>query len=121
MTLIEVRRLTKTYREGDDERVVLRDADASIRRGEFAVLVGRSGSGKSTFLNLLSGIDVPTAGEVVIDGQPLTRLSERQRTLFRRRHIGFVFQALNLVPTDGRPRRRAARDRRLRAAREDRR
>jgi putative ABC transport system ATP-binding protein len=99
ITLIEVRRLTKTYREGDDERVVLRDADASIRRGEFAVLVGRSGSGKSTFLNLLSGIDVPTAGEVVIDGQPLTRLSERQRTLFRRRHIGFVFQALNLVPT----------------------
>jgi putative ABC transport system ATP-binding protein len=97
--LIEVHGLTKVYREGDDERVVLRDADASIRRGEFAVLVGRSGSGKSTFLNLLSGIDVPTAGEVVIDGQPLTRLSERQRTLFRRRHIGFVFQALNLVPT----------------------
>jgi len=99
MTLIEVRRLTKTYREGNDERVVLREVDASIRRGEFAVLVGRSGSGKSTFLNLLSGIDVPTAGEVVIDGQPLTRLSERARTLFRRRHIGFVFQALNLVPT----------------------
>jgi putative ABC transport system ATP-binding protein len=61
--------------------------------------MGRSGSGKSTLLNLLSGIDVPSAGEVVIAGTPLTRLSERERTLFRRRNIGFVFQSFNLVPT----------------------
>jgi putative ABC transport system ATP-binding protein len=97
--LIEIRRLTKVYTEGEVERVVLRDADAVIGRGEFAVLVGRSGSGKSTLLNLVSGIDLPTAGDVIIDGTPVTRLSERERTLFRRRHIGFVFQFFNLIPT----------------------
>ena len=97
--VIEVRRLTKVYKEGDVEHVVLRDAEAAIRRGEFAVLLGRSGSGKSTLLNLISGIDVPTAGEVIIDGTPMTALSERARTLFRRRHIGFVFQFFNLIPT----------------------
>jgi putative ABC transport system ATP-binding protein len=97
--LIELRDLTKTYREGDAERTVLRGVSASIRRGELAVLVGRSGSGKSTVLNLIAGIDRPTAGEVVIDGRAITRLSERERTLYRRRHIGFVFQAFNLIPT----------------------
>ncbi len=97
--LIEVRGLTMVYREGRVERVVLRDAWASIGRGELAVLLGRSGSGKSTLLNLISGIDRPTAGEVVIDGTPVTRLSERERTLFRRRRIGFVFQFQNLIPT----------------------
>ena len=97
--MVEVRGLTKIYAEGDVERVVLRDVSATIGRGELAVLLGRSGSGKSTFLNLLSGIDLPTAGEVVIDGTCLTRLSERDRTLFRRRHIGFVFQFFNLIPT----------------------
>jgi putative ABC transport system ATP-binding protein len=97
--LIEVRGLTKAYREGDVEHVVLRGVDASIRRGEFAVLLGRSGSGKSTLLNLISGVDRPTAGEVIIDGTSVTALSERQRTLFRRRHIGLVFQFFNLIPT----------------------
>src|SRR5437867_692776 len=97
--LVEVRGLTKAYTEGDVERVVLRGVDASIRRGELAVLLGRSGSGKSTLLNLISGIDLPTAGEVVIDGTQVTRLSERERTLFRRRHIGFIFQFFNLIPT----------------------
>ncbi len=97
--LIEIRGLTKVYREGDVERVVLRDAEARIGRGELAVLLGRSGSGKSTLLNLVSGIDRPTAGEVIIDGTPVTRLTERERTLFRRRHIGFVFQFFNLIPT----------------------
>ncbi|MFQ5828791.1 MAG: ABC transporter ATP-binding protein [Candidatus Methylomirabilia bacterium] len=97
--LIELRRLTKTCDEAQSERVVFRDVEATVRRGEFAVLLGRSGSGKSTLLNLISGIDLPTAGEVVIDGTCLTALSERQRTLFRRRHIGFVFQFLNPIPT----------------------
>jgi len=97
--LVEVRGLTKVYREGDVEHVVLRDIDAVIRPGEFAVLLGRSGSGKSTLLNLLGGIDVPTAGEVIVDGTSLTALSERERTLFRRRHIGFVFQFFNLIST----------------------
>ncbi|HEV8582845.1 MAG TPA: ABC transporter ATP-binding protein [Thermoanaerobaculia bacterium] len=97
--LIELRNLTKTYDEGDQQRVVLCDTSVSIRRGELAVLVGRSGSGKSTLLNLLSGIDQPTSGEVVIDGVAISSLSERERTLFRRDRIGFVFQFFNLIPT----------------------
>jgi putative ABC transport system ATP-binding protein len=97
--LIEIRDLSRVYVEGDREHVVLRGAEAAIGRGELAVLLGRSGSGKSTLLNLLAGIDLPTAGEVVIDGVPLSRLRERERTLFRRDHIGFVFQFFNLVPT----------------------
>ena len=97
--LIEIRNLSRTYEEGGRERAVLRDANASLYRGEIAVLVGKSGTGKSTLLNLLSGIDLPSSGEVVIDGVSLTRLSERERTLFRRDRIGFVFQFFNLIPT----------------------
>jgi putative ABC transport system ATP-binding protein len=96
---VELRGVSRTYREGEGERTVLRGVDLAIGRGEFAVLVGRSGSGKSTLLNLVSGIDAPTAGEVLIDGTAITRLGERERTLFRRRHIGFIFQFFNLVPT----------------------
>ncbi len=99
LPLIELRGLTKTYEEGSRSRVILRDATASIGRGELVVLVGRSGSGKSTLLNLLSGIDLPSSGEVAIDGVELSRLSEHERTLFRRDHIGFVFQFFNLIPT----------------------
>jgi putative ABC transport system ATP-binding protein len=95
---VELRRLTKTYREGDGERVVFRDVDATIAHGEIVVLVGRSGSGKSTLLNLIAGIDRPTAGSVVVDGVELTALSERDRTLFRRERIGFIFQFFNLIP-----------------------
>ncbi|MES1211553.1 MAG: ATP-binding cassette domain-containing protein, partial [Acidobacteriota bacterium] len=97
--LVEIRDLTKTYEEGGRQRTVLRQATAVIERGELAVLMGRSGSGKSTLLNLLSGIDLPDAGEVLIDGIDLSRLSERERTLFRRDRIGFVFQFFNLIPT----------------------
>ena len=97
--LVEIRDLTKTYEEGGRQRTVLRQANAAIERGELAVLVGRSGSGKSTLLNLLSGIDLPDAGEVSIDGIALSRLTERERTLFRRDRIGFVFQFFNLIPT----------------------
>jgi len=96
---VQLNRLTRTFREGERERVVLQGLDLSIRRGGFVVLVGRSGSGKSTLLNLISGIDLPTSGEVIIGGTNLTRLSEQDRTLFRRAHIGFVFQSYNLIPT----------------------
>jgi putative ABC transport system ATP-binding protein len=78
---------------------VLRGVDVSVARGEFLAIVGRSGSGKSTLLNLVSGIDEPTSGEVRIDGRVLAHLSDRERTLFRRRHVGFVFQFFNLIPT----------------------
>jgi len=100
--LVEIRDLSRSYVEGGrehPEHQVLRGATATIRRGELVVLLGRSGSGKSTLLNLLAGIDLPSSGEVVIDGVPLSRLGERQRTLFRRDHIGFVFQFFNLIPT----------------------
>ena len=97
--LIELRNLSKAYEEGDRRRVVLREATVGIDRGELAVLVGRSGSGKSTLLNLISGIDLPDSGEIMIDGVLVSALSERERTLFRRDRIGFVFQFFNLIPT----------------------
>ena len=96
---VELRGLSKRYREGDDYRTVLDGLTIGFAAGETTALIGRSGSGKSTLLNLISGIDLPTGGDVIIDGTPLTRLSEQQRTLFRRRHIGFVFQFFNLIPT----------------------
>jgi len=95
---VELRQLSKTYREGEAERVVLRDVSLTIASGEIVVLVGRSGSGKSTLLNLIAGIDRPTAGTVAVDGTDLTALDEQARTRFRRRHIGFVFQFFNLIP-----------------------
>jgi len=95
---VEFRRLTKLYREGESERIVFQDVDATIQPGEIAVLVGRSGSGKSTLLNLISGIDLPTSGIVIVDGVDITALDERDRTLFRRERIGFIFQFFNLIP-----------------------
>jgi len=91
--------LSKAYQEGDRRRVVLENASAEFDRGQFVALLGRSGSGKSTLLNLVSGIDRADAGEIWVDGRKLTALSERERTLFRRRHIGFIFQFFNLIPT----------------------
>ena len=98
-SLIELRDVTKAYREGDAERAVLRGVNVTIHRGEICVLVGRSGSGKSTLLNLIGGIDVPTGGEIVVDGLRLAQASEAARTMFRRHHVGFVFQFFNLIPT----------------------
>jgi putative ABC transport system ATP-binding protein len=92
-------RVSKSYEEAGRARTVLHEVSASFAPGEFVVLLGRSGSGKSTLLNLVSGIDTPTSGEVTVAGQALTRLSERERTLFRRSSIGFIFQFYNLVPT----------------------
>jgi putative ABC transport system ATP-binding protein len=96
---VELVDLTKSYREGDREHVVLDRAVASIAVGERVAILGPSGSGKSTLLNLVSGIDLPDGGTVRVDGTDLTALSERDRTLFRRRRLGFVFQFFNLLPT----------------------
>ena len=90
--------LSKAYQEGDRRRVVLQNASAEFCRGEFVALLGRSGSGKSTLLNVVSGIDRPDGGQVWIGDRSSTAMSERDRTLFRRRHIGFVFQFFNLIP-----------------------
>jgi putative ABC transport system ATP-binding protein len=95
---VELQHIGKTYREGDVERVVLRDLSLTIWSGEIVVLLGRSGSGKSTLLNLIAGIDRPTSGSVLVDGTDLTALDEQARTRFRRRNIGFVFQFYNLIP-----------------------
>ncbi|MGE5378722.1 MAG: ABC transporter ATP-binding protein [Bacteroidota bacterium] len=91
--------LSKSYYEGDQRRVVLQNAHAEFQPGEMTVILGKSGSGKSTLLNLISGIDAPDGGQVWVDGQDLTSLSERDRTLFRRARIGFIFQFFNLIPT----------------------
>ena len=97
--LITVRDLSKTYHEGGREHPILRSLDVDIHRSEILVLLGRSGSGKSTLLNLISGIDLPTSGEVIIENTNLLELSERDRTLFRRKHMGVIFQFFNLIPT----------------------
>jgi putative ABC transport system ATP-binding protein len=97
--LIRLERVRKAYEEAGRERVVLHEVSGSFSRGELIVLLGKSGSGKSTLLNLVSGIDLPTSGAIWVAGLPLAALGERERTLFRRRSIGFVFQFFNLVPT----------------------
>lgn len=97
--LLSLRGLTRSYREGERSREVLHAIDLDVRAGECVALLGRSGSGKSTLLNLIGGIDRPNAGEVFINGKNITRLNERERTLFRRQHIGFVYQYYNLIPT----------------------
>jgi putative ABC transport system ATP-binding protein len=96
---VRIEGLSKSYREGEHDHVILSETSVSLFPGEFVALLGPSGSGKSTLLNLLSGIDAPDAGTVHVDGTSLTELSERERTLFRRRHIGFIFQFFNLLPT----------------------
>ncbi len=96
---IHLQSLTKAYREGDALRHVLRDASLESDRGEFIAIVGKSGSGKSTLLNLISGIDALDSGSIRIDGCQLSSLDEAQSTLYRRRHIGFIFQFFNLIPT----------------------
>jgi len=98
-SFIELQALSKTYPEGKTDRTVLRDITATVNRGEVIVLLGRSGSGKSTLLNLLCGIDLPSSGHVFINNINITGLSEHERTLFRRKHIGFIFQFFNLIPT----------------------
>ncbi|WP_026841918.1 ABC transporter ATP-binding protein [Citrifermentans bremense] len=97
--IIELTGICKSFQEGERERVVFRNAYLAVEPGEWLFLLGRSGSGKSTLLNLLSGIDLPDSGEVLVAGHPLNRQSERERTLFRRSSIGFVFQFYNLIPT----------------------
>ena len=96
---IRLQALTREFREGGRVHRVLDGVSANIRRGESVAIRGRSGSGKSTMLNLVGGIDAPDAGTVEVAGVDITALGEHDRTLFRRRNIGFVYQAFNLVPT----------------------
>jgi putative ABC transport system ATP-binding protein len=91
--------LSKSFQEGECNRNVLENATASFRKGEFVAIFGKSGSGKSTLLNLISGIEPPDGGEIWLAGINLSNLDEHHRTLFRRNHIGFIFQFFNLLPT----------------------
>ena len=97
--LIRLENISKTFKEGDKDRVVLENAYAEFAEGEFAAILGKSGSGKSTLLNIISGIDDADAGEIWFNGQNLTAMDDRARTLFRRAYIGFIFQFFNLIPT----------------------
>jgi len=96
---VRIRNLSRSFQEGGREHSVLHDLSVDFACGETVALRGRSGSGKSTLLNLVSGIDAPDTGAVEVAGLNITTMSERDRTLFRREHIGFVYQAFNLVPT----------------------
>ena len=94
-----IRQLSRSFREGARVHQVLERAELNVRRGETVAVTGRSGSGKSTLLNLISGIDRADSGTVQIDGHEVTAMGEPARTLFRRAHIGFVYQFFNLIPT----------------------
>lgn len=96
---LRLENLSKSFYEGETRRVVLEDVHYDFEAGRFFAIVGKSGSGKSTLLNLISGIDLPEQGAIWVDGRNLTALDERERTLFRRAAIGFVFQFFNLIPT----------------------
>lgn len=98
MNLLEVQNLSKTYGSGDTKVEALKNANFSLEKGEFAAIVGESGSGKSTLLNLIGGLDYPTSGKVFIDGKDIFAMKEKNLTVFRRRNIGFIFQAFNLIP-----------------------
>ena len=98
MTILETKDLRKVYGSGEAEVRALDGIDLTVNDGEFVAVVGSSGSGKSTLLHMLGGLDRPTSGTVIVDGQDLSALKEEELTIFRRRKIGFVFQSYNLVP-----------------------
>lgn len=98
MTLILCRQITRVYHRGPDVIRPLDSVDLKVDRGEFLALMGPSGSGKTTLLNLIAGIDQPTSGAIVIDGQDLTKLGRNKLAAWRSKHIGYVFQLYNLVP-----------------------
>ena len=98
MIILQTKNLKKYYGSGDTQVRALDGVDLQVENGEFVAIVGTSGSGKSTLLHMLGGLDRPTSGSVVVDGRDLSTLKDEELTVFRRRKIGFVFQAYNLVP-----------------------
>ncbi len=97
MEILKVQNLCKTYGSGETKVDALKKVSFSLEKGEFAAIVGESGSGKSTLLNCIGGLDVPTSGSVTMDGNNLFSMKEEERTIFRRRNIGFIFQSFQLV------------------------
>ena len=98
MEILNVQKLCKTYGQGEAQVDALKQVTFTLEKGQFAAVVGESGSGKSTLLHCIGALDTPTAGTVLVDGQNLFAMKEEKRTVFRRRCIGFVFQAYQLVP-----------------------
>ncbi|WP_446897370.1 ABC transporter ATP-binding protein [Clostridium sp. LBM24168] len=98
MEILKVENLTKVYGKGENKVEALKNINLSVNKGEFAAIVGASGSGKSTLLHLLGGLDRPTAGKVIIEGENIYDYKENRLAVFRRRKIGFVFQFFNLIP-----------------------
>lgn len=98
-TQVEMRELTKSYQMGEVQVHALRGLDLQVDKGEFLIVVGPSGSGKTTTLNLVGGLDTPTSGELIVNGEDIAAYDERQLTLYRRDVTGFIFQFFNLLPT----------------------
>ena len=97
MEILQVQNLSKVYGQGEGQVKALQNVSFSMGKGEFAAVVGESGSGKSTLLHCVGGLDTPTQGKVFLDGEDLFALDEKKRTVFRRRNIGFIFQAFHLI------------------------
>ena len=98
MNLLEVKDISKTYGSGETAVEALKNVSFCVEKGEFLAIVGESGSGKSTLLNMIGALDAPTAGKVIIDGKDIMAMKDDATTIFRRRNIGFIFQAFNLIP-----------------------
>ncbi len=98
MNLLEVSNVSKTYGSGEAAVKALKKVSFSVPKGEYVAIVGESGSGKSTLLNMIGALDTPTSGKVVISGKEIFSMNDRKLTIFRRRNIGFIFQAFNLIP-----------------------
>ncbi|MCD7993116.1 MAG: ABC transporter ATP-binding protein [Clostridia bacterium] len=98
MNLLEINNICKTYGDGEAAVHALRNVSFSVPKGEYVAIVGESGSGKSTLLNLIGALDTPTSGKIQIGGKDIFSMNERRLTIFRRRNIGFIFQAFNLIP-----------------------
>ena len=98
MNLLEVNNICKTYGSGETAVHALKKVSFSVPKGEYVAIVGESGSGKSTLLNMIGALDTPTSGKVMIGGKDIFSMDDRKLTVFRRRNIGFIFQAFNLIP-----------------------
>ena len=98
MNLLEVNNICKTYGSGETAVHALKKVSFSVPKGEYVAIVGESGSGKSTLLNMIGALDTPTSGKVVIGGKEIFSMNDNRLTVFRRRNIGFIFQAFNLIP-----------------------
>ena len=97
--IVELKNVSKTYKIGDNDFKALDDVNLSINKGEMVVVLGPSGAGKSTLLNLIGGMDTPTSGNVIIDGENISKYNENELSKYRAENVGFIFQFYNILPT----------------------